>query len=369
MKVLQINKMYTPDIGGVETVVKQYSEFLLKDNDVTVLCIKKSFSLKTSKEKIQGVEIIRCSSFGTFFSMPVSISFFYHFFLLKSRFDIIHIHEPFPLGSIASLLLTKKDKIFVTWHSDIIKQKSLKKIVEYFQNSLCKKARVIFTTSPNLLSFSNVISKYEDKVTILPLSINTNVNTKKLNASQYILCLGRLSYYKGISVLLEAYEMSKTDQKLLIVGDGDKNIVNAINLHIKKSKKEIIFINNFVSEEEKIDYIQNCSFFVFPSVLPSEAFGIIQLEVMLQYKPVINTNLPTGVPFVSLHMETGITVEPYDVEGLSNAITLLSSNIKLRDELGDNAFDRVIKCFSDGIVLRMLAEVYNKNIFSNKDIY
>ena len=67
-----------------------------------------------------------------------------------------------------------KTKIVVTWHSDIIKQKLLKKIVEIFQHNLCKKANVITATSPQLISFSNVLKHYENKVKVLPLSVDLN---------------------------------------------------------------------------------------------------------------------------------------------------------------------------------------------------
>ena len=43
--ILQVNKMYHPDIGGVETVVKQHSEYLSQYDEVIVLCINKNFSL------------------------------------------------------------------------------------------------------------------------------------------------------------------------------------------------------------------------------------------------------------------------------------------------------------------------------------
>ena len=36
-KLLIVNKMYYPDIGGVETVVKQYPEYLTHFFHVTVL--------------------------------------------------------------------------------------------------------------------------------------------------------------------------------------------------------------------------------------------------------------------------------------------------------------------------------------------
>ena len=90
--------------------------------------------------------------------------------------------------------------------------------------------------------------------------------------------------------------------------------------------------------------------------MKSEAFGIVQLEAMCYGKPVINTYLGTGVNFVSLNNETGLTVEPCNSEQLSNAVKTLCDNDDLRNEYGNNAKNRVEtvfnlenlkKCYSD----------------------
>ncbi|MEM7486714.1 MAG: glycosyltransferase [Bacteroidota bacterium] len=358
MKILQINKFYYPDIGGIETVVKQYAEFSTDEHEATVLCVHKNFKLRTSFEEVNNVKVIRCSSFGTFFSMPVSLSFFFFLFRIKNRFDVLHFHEPFPLASIMSPFLRGRTKIVVTWHSDIIKQKLLKRIIEIFQAALCRKADLITTTSPNMKRFSSVISHFKKKVRILPLSIDTE-NKQSSNLDKgYILYLGRLSYYKGIDILLKAYERSKTNKKLLIIGDGDANIVQTIKSMKLNSSKTIEFINEFVSEEEKYEYIKKCSFLAFPSIEPSEAFGIIQLEAMLLGKPVINTNLSTGVPYVSKHKVTGITVAPKSIEELSSAIDELSFDNNLLSRLGENARERVMNNFSNRIIKKELLKIY-----------
>jgi glycosyltransferase involved in cell wall biosynthesis len=356
---LLVNKFYHPDIGGVETIVKQYAEELSKSYNVTVLCIKKEFSLKTNYEIINNVNIIRCSSFGTFFSMPISLSFFFFFLNLKTKSNVIHFHEPFPIGSLLSILNFNKTKIVVTWHSDIIKQKFLKKIVEIFQHKLCEKSNVITATSPQLISFSSVLKSYKNKVKVLPLSIDLveyklEVHNQKNN---YILYLGRLSYYKGIDLLLEAYENSTSKLPLFIVGDGEPEIVKSVNEFIIKSKKKIIFINEFVSEKKKNDYIKGCMFLVFPSIYNSEAFGIVQLEAMSYSKPVLNTNLQTGVPWVSVHNVTGITVPVENVDELTKAIDKLSS-LKLASKLGLKARQRVEQMFTDDIILKKLNQIY-----------
>ena len=326
MKILQVNKMYYPDIGGVETIVKQYAEFLNKYFDITVLTASPELRMKEKIEYINNVKIIRKPSWGTHFSMPISISLVWTLITSRNKYDIIHIHEPFPLASILGLF-SKKSKYIITWHSDIVKQKFLKKIVVFFQDKLCNKADVILATSPNLINFSGILKKYEKKVTVLPLSIDLNLYNENVPKSheQFILYFGRLSYYKGIDIILKAYDKSKAKVPLYIVGDGDKNIKTEVNDFIGKSSKKIVFINRFVSEEEKMYYLRNCSFLLFPSTQPSEAFGIIQLEAMAYSKPIINTSLPTGVPWVSLHRKTGITVAPNNVEQLVDAINELSS--------------------------------------------
>ncbi|QIA08527.1 glycosyltransferase [Draconibacterium halophilum] len=363
MKILQINKFYFPDLGGIETIVQQYAEYLNKWDNVTVLCINKNFTFKTKIEIINDVNIIRCSSFGTFLSMPISISFFIYFIKEYLKADITHFHEPFPIASLLSPFLSKNKKHIITWHSDIIKQKSLKKIIEFFQSKLCEKSSIILTTSPQLLEFSSVISKFKEKVKILPLSIDEQKyipQNLSINQEEYILYLGRLSYYKGIHILLEAYAKCQSSIKLKIIGDGDSEIIKLINNYKLKENKKIEFINDFVSEENKKYILQHCLFFVFPSNAPSEAFGIIQLEAMIFNKPVINTNLDTGVPFVSVHDKTGITVEQNNSESLANAIDKLSFDANYRQLLGNNAKKRVLKYFSNSLVLPKLHKIYEK---------
>ena len=72
-------------------------------------------------------------------------------------------------------------------------------------------------------------------------------------------------------------------------------------------------------------------------------------------KPVINTDLPTSVPWVSRDGETGITVPVADPAALSGAINKLLNDPNLRHEYGANARTRVQEHFS---LCRMIDDVY-----------
>ena len=77
IKVLQVNKLYYPAIGGIEKVVQHISESLKDDFSIQVLvCQPKG---RKRQEMVNGVPVYRCGSFGTLFSVPMSPAFLWQF--------------------------------------------------------------------------------------------------------------------------------------------------------------------------------------------------------------------------------------------------------------------------------------------------
>ena len=104
-----------------------------------------------------------------------------------------------------------------------------------------------------------------------------------------------------------------------------------------------------------------CDFFVLPSIAKSEAFGIVQIEAMAFGKPVINTNLPSGVPYVSLDGITGLTVPPGDIGALATAMQkLIDNNDGIREKYGRAAYNLVRSKYSaDNMLSSILGEYRN----------
>ena len=77
-------------------------------------------------------------------------------------------------------------------------------------------------------------------------------------------------------------------------------------------------------------------------------------------KPVIASDLPTGVRFVNRHEVTGLLVPPGDPEALAAALGRLLGDPQLRARLGDAARRRVEQEFSaEGMVTRVM-QVYEE---------
>ncbi|OCL25565.1 hypothetical protein U472_14635 [Orenia metallireducens] len=367
MKVLQVNKLYYPFTGGVEQVAYDISTQLKDKVDMNVLVANDQF--KKLEEEVNGIKVFRSASIGTYFSMPVAPTF--PFDLRKFDSDILHFHLPFPLGVMSYLLTRTKAKTIVTWHSDIVKQKKILKLYKPFLMKFLDKVDKIVATSPNLIESSPFLQPFKEKCTVIPLGVDTEqfkidnnieIKVNKIK-SKYdkpiIFFVGRLVYYKGVKYLVEA--MQNVDAKLLIGGTGSlSDDLKALSKKYNLDDK-IEFLG-FVDDKDLPAYYHASDMFVLPSVAKSEAFGIVQLEAQACGKPVISTNLPTGVPYANKDKETGLVVEPKSSKQLAEAINLLLENEEIRLEYGDNAKRRVNELFTVEKMGESYFDLYQKLI-------
>ena len=75
-------------------------------------------------------------------------------------------------------------------------------------------------------------------------------------------------------------------------------------------------------------------------------------------KPVVSTNLPTGVPFVNSHTNTGFICEPRDVNGIRESLKKLIENRELSILMGQNAKHRVNTVFNRKAMGEQIYKIY-----------
>jgi glycosyltransferase involved in cell wall biosynthesis len=158
-----------------------------------------------------------------------------------------------------------------------------------------------------------------------------------------MLFVGRLVYYKGLEVLLEA--MRRCHGSLVIAGEGPleatlRSIVSANGL-----ARRVQFAGR-VSDADLPALYRACDVFVLPSIAKTEAFGVVQIEAMAAGRPVVSTNLPTGVPWVNQDGVSGLVVPAGDPAALGAALERLLNDDALRLRLGERARLRAATMFS-----------------------
>ena len=151
--------------------------------------------------------------------------------------------------------------------------------------------------------------------------------------------------------------MEKVDGRLLIIGDGPLRESLIQQAKARGIADRVVFLGEI---SDISAYYHAADVFALASVARSEAFGIVQLEAMACGKPVVNTNLDSGVPFVSLHGETGLTVPPQDADALASAINLLLDRDDLRAQYGEAACRRAEQEFSLDCMVSRTLQLYEK---------
>ncbi len=367
IKILEVNKAYYPHVGGIESLVRQYSEELGQFEGVevkTLVC--RDDCGKTFREQINGVDVTRAGSLGTYFSCPLSFSFFKLFREMSADADIVHINVPFPLADAALLLSGFKGRVVVSWHSDIVKQKKLMTLYKPLMMNMLKRADCIAAATQGHIDGSSYLPKFRGKCRIVPYGIHPEeyLSVEKspfltekctYKDSVKVFFTGRLVYYKGVDVLLRAFR-NVHNCELFIAGTGElenelKNYVHQNNMD------DIVHFLGFLPDKELKQAYGDCDIFVLPSVAKSEAFGIVQIEAMVYGKPVINTALKSGVPHVSIHRKTGFTVPPSNEILLAKAINVLAENRELREKFGKRGALRVQKYFNQKNVIKQLYNI------------
>jgi Glycosyltransferase len=367
-RVLQVNKLYYPYTGGIEKIAQQLAEGLKDQVSMEVLvCQEKG---KTIKETVDTIPVVRAGSLGILFSLPISFPFLWNFNKMSKRMDIIHFHMPFPLGDLACLLSGYKGKVVLSWHSDVVRQKFLMKFYRPIMELFLKRADVIIVATEGHITSSSYLPKYKDKCVVIPYGVDKAIEQR---ADEFIarsvkenkeiidfLFVGRLVYYKGCDILIDAFKDIK-GARLTLVGSGTLESSLKEQVKVLGIENKVSFLGS-IDENQLTREFENCDIFVLPSVKKSEAFGLVQIEAMVYGKPVINTNLHNGVPCVSLDHITGLTVPPEDVNALYEAMQWMVDHKEEREEMGRRARQRVKDYYRVETMLNNVMDTYHNLI-------
>ena len=357
MKVLQLGKFYPPAKGGMETILALICE--RTEQHVHNRVLVANSLRRTVQERHGSVEVVRAATLTRIGAVAVCPTLPLE--LGREDADIIVLHEPNPMALVAYFLVRPSGRLIVWYHSDVIRPSWRYQLFyrPFLRFALSHAARIV-VSSPTLAASAPELQDFQAKCTVIPFGIELRTldrrqpiceraeQIRRAEKKPIVLFVGRLVPYKGVDVLLDA--MKTLNGVALIVGDGPSRGSLEAQAHDLGISHCVKFLGS-VSDDELAALYRACNVFVLPSVTRQEAFGVVQLEAMAAGKPVVSTDVGTGVGWVNRNGETGFVVPPRDVTALRDAIARLLADPDLQTSMGDAAAKRVR---SDFTVERMI---------------
>lgn len=362
LRVLHVGKFYPPHVGGMETHLRTLCTALKDAVDLNVIVANDG--PRTKRTVVDGVNLTRLGTALKISSTSICPQMVRS--IRDARADLVHVHLPNPWAVMAYLLSGHRGPLVVSWHSDIVRQKVLGQAFELFSRMFVGRCKAIIAGSEKYIESSPVLSRNRDRCHVVPYGISiTDFRCVDVHAVQAIrerfgrrivLSTGRLVYYKGFEYLIRA--MSSVDARLLIIGDGP--LRHKLQTEVTANSVLRGRVKLLGRVEDVNPFYHAADIFALASIARSEAFGIVQLEAMACGKPVVNTRLESGVPFVSLNGVTGITVEPASSDAMAGALNKLLNDAKLRRCYGDAALERVRAEFTVSAMAKRTLDVYRQ---------
>ncbi|MCA9408462.1 MAG: glycosyltransferase family 4 protein [Candidatus Omnitrophica bacterium] len=173
------------------------------------------------------------------------------------------------------------------------------------------------------------------------------------NGIARIVCVARLERFKGVENLILTCKQLKEEGvpfKCHIIGKGrDTEKLNQLicDLHLT----EEVQLLGSRTQTEVFQFVSEATMKILPSL--SEGIPIVLMEAMALRVPVIATRV-NGIPELITDEESGLLVEPNDVDGLANRIKFLLRDTELQKRITRKGYDTVVQKFNLNINVEKL---------------
>ncbi len=387
MRILHIGKYFPPFAGGIESYMATLLP-ALETQDIQTAAIvhdhQKPSSLWPAFQADKDYpSIYRAPSYGRLLYAPISPHFPYWLQRSLKAFqpDVLHLHLPntsafWVLFSAAARRLPW----VIHWHSDVVDEKlSSALALAYhayrpFEQALLKRSHSVIVTSPPYLQASAALAPWRHKCQIIPLALAQQTppvvtETARLQAEALwgdggdaalrILNIGRMTYYKGHQVLIDAMQ-AVPHAHAILVGRGE------LQTHLqaevdRQGLSSRVTLPGFVSDELLNALLATCDCFCLPSLERTEAFGVVLLEAMRHAKPVVASQLKgSGVSWVIQADQTGLLVPTGDAPALAAALRRLQADRALCQRLGEAGHQRLLSQFQIDTTAARTADIYRQ---------
>lgn len=379
------------EIGGAQEVVRTLAENLVGAGCVSVVCTFKDGPLRADIEQMNiPVEILPERSHSVV-SLPgftkdlIQLRRGLVGIIRKHQIDIIQTHLLRSMDFLAlSLRMNAGPKVYWTFHNSLfdlredhlVTNKWLLKPKRFSHHLLYRLGSnwvngivaVSADVKKSILATMKGIPAEKIKVILNCVDVsrygkNANRASKRSNLgfgeSDHLMTLvATFKRQKGHSVLIEAVAGLIQDfpqLHILLVGDGE------LRDQLKSRAQELNLEGHFHFlglRSDISDILSASDSFVLPSLW--EGLPMALIEAMASRLPIVATNV-SGTRQVMVPGETGILVEPGNVQELTHAISELISDPTRAHSMGRNARHRVENLFSAQKQAREYLSLFEEN--------
>lgn len=358
VRVLHIGKFYPPFAGGMENFLADLLPALQQQGVATAALVHDDAPSRPQSHspcKDEGeVRIYRAPCHGRLLYAPISPAF--PFWLARAirefQPDLLHLHLP-NTSAFWALAVPAARRLpwVIHWHADVVASTIDRRLAlayrlyRPFEQRLLAASRAVIATSPPYLNASAALAPWRARCHIIPLGLDPTRIPDPDPAAQEraealwgptgfrILAIGRLTYYKGHDILIQA-AAHLPGSRVLIVGTGEHRnrlaaLIQSLNLH------DPVRLPGFQPEADLNALLASCDVLCLPSLERTEAFGLVLLEAMRFGKPVVVSDIPgSGTGWVVNQAGHGLRVPPSDPETLAVALRNLQHDPAQRTALG-----------------------------------
>jgi rhamnosyl/mannosyltransferase len=262
--------------------------------------------------------------------------------------DVLHLHVP-NTSAFAALAVPAARRLpwVLHWHADVDPAALDRRLrwaypfYKPFETALLRRAARVVATSMAYRDASMALRPWHARCEVIPLGVDLErlpdppaeaVSRARAHwppaesdsrAGLRILAVGRLAYYKGFEVLVEAMQHLPED-RLLIVGDGPSRSaleqrVDALGLRQRVRLAGAISAGHGASA--LAPYFAASHLLCLPSLDRSEAFGLVLLEARRYGCVTVASDIPgSGVAWVVQGTGGGHLARPGDPQSLAQSI-------------------------------------------------
>lgn len=326
MKIAMMTNNYKPFVAGVPISIERLAESLREQGHQVVIFAPSYEGQEEEEGIIRYRSLLRDVAGG--FSVPNSFDPVIEKSFREGAFDLIHVHHPMMIGSMAKYLSNKYQVPMVfTYHTryeqylHYVKLSAIKGIIPKYIRHFTKACDVVIAPTPQMKRFLRLYG-VDTEVRVLPTGIqeesfapdNEKADEIRKNIicnRKYLFCsVSRLAKEKNIDFLIRSMKIRKEicggDFKLLLIGEGPyrhrlEELTKELGL-----EEEIVFAGKVPNAEIR-DYCKASDMFLFASL--SETQGIVLLEAMAAGTPVLALRA-TGTEDVVINGVNGYMTEP-----------------------------------------------------------